>query len=632
MRILFSLCAILFTVHSYAQVKNANPERAKSIKVNHKEAKIASVKNSSSYTYTIADDNLVVLNENTKDLISLTGNLDHAEHVFYNDNITVVSTETRYTNGKSVRPANSCGNYEVEDIFYSDARVCFYRFNFLYEGTEMTFQSKLRYKDPRYLTRVFFHDDEPSVEREIIFTIPEQADVELVEQNFEGYSIKKSVVKSDGKNVYTFKVSNLTELKAEENSRGALYHYPHLVILTRKYRSTAGEKTILSSPDDLYNWCSSLVKQVNNDPTPFKPLVEKLVADKKTPEDKIRAIYYWVQDNIKYIAFEDGIAGFRPEAAQNVFTNQYGDCKGMANLTKEMLKVAGFDARLTWIGTNRIPYSYNLPSLGVNNHMICTVTSGGKEYILDATEKYIALGKNGERIQGKEMMVENGETYLLKKVPVSDYNSNLIWRKETLSLDGNSLSGEGELTMQGEALKNVFYLSTNVKQEDQGKVYDRLAVSDYTNSDKVKVTNTPPVDREKPLELKYTFSLSNKVSGFGDDLYVDMDWNKPFQNLIMEDTRVSDYYFNRKVKQKTSKKLTLPAQYKVSHLPKGISKKFPDFSIEVSYEVVGNTIVYNNEITVNNGLIRKQNFTEWNACIKELKEIYNDQLVLTKTP
>ena len=63
-------------------------------------------------------------------------------------------------------------------------------------------------------------------------------------------------------------------------------------------------------------------------------------------------MFYWVQDNIRYIAFENGIMGFKPDAAQNVLNKKYGDCKGKANLLKEMLKLAGYDARLTWIGTS----------------------------------------------------------------------------------------------------------------------------------------------------------------------------------------------------------------------------------------------------------------------------------------
>jgi hypothetical protein len=243
----------------------------------------------------------------------------------------------------------------------------------------------------------------------------------------------------------------------------------------------------------------------------------------------------------------------------------------------------------------------------------------------------MAIGKNAERIQGKEMLIENGTGYIRKQVPVSDFNANLISRQETLTVQGEALSGEGELTMHGEARKNILYLSTHVKQEDQGKVFDRLAVAEYANSDKVEVTNTPPVDREKPLEVKYSFSLGNKVSSFDNDLYIELDWHKSFQDLTMEDTRVSDYYFDRKVKQRTSKKLKVPAGYSVSHLPKGMSKKHNDFTFEITFRVVNNEVIYSNEITVKDGLIKKADFPEWNKCIKELKDIYNDQLVLTKS-
>jgi hypothetical protein len=59
----------------------------------------------------------------------------------------------------------------------------------------------------------------------------------------------------------------------------------------------------------------------------------------------------------------------------------------MANLMTEMLKLAGLEAYMTWIGTRHIPYDYTLPSLAVDNHCISTVILGGKEYYLDGTEK-----------------------------------------------------------------------------------------------------------------------------------------------------------------------------------------------------------------------------------------------------
>ncbi len=630
----FSLVALtVFLNYCAFGQKNTNPQRAATLKsaVKDKTTRIVAYRNASSYTYVPSGGSLSVIHDDNIDLISLQGNVDYSKHVFYNDNNKVEDTEVKYTSGKLVKTQNICGNYEVEDVFYSDAKVCSYKFNFLYEGTEISFHSRTRYTDPRYFTRIFFHDDEPAMERQITLTVPKGVTVELVEKNFEGYNIKKTVTEDQAGTTYIYKATDLTDLKSEPNSLGALHHYPHIIVLTKKFKTPTGESTIISNVDDLYKWYNGLVKQVKSDPNVFKQVVQDLIAKAKTPEEKMKAIYYWVQDNIKYIAFEDGIAGFQPAAAQDVFTNRFGDCKGMANLTKEMLKVAGLDARLTWIGTNRIPYTYDIPSLCVDNHMICTVVLGGKYYILDSTEKYIALGKNAERIQGKEILIENGDSFIREKVPVTDFNANLVSRSELLTLDGIMLNGQGELSLNGEAKKDILYLSTNVKQEDQKRLFDKMAVSEHSNTDKVQVTNTPPVEREKPLDVKYSFTLNNKVSQFDKDLYVDIDWNKSFGDMTIEDTRESNYYFHRKIQFKTVKKLKLPPGYKVTHLPKGMSKKHADFSFEVSFRQVGSELIYSNEIIVSHGIIQKKNFSEWNNYIKELKEVYDDQLVLTPT-
>lgn len=370
---------------------------------------------------------------------------------------------------------------------------------------------------------------------------------------------------------------------------------------------------------------------MKNDPATFKDEVSRLVAAANTPEEKIRAIYYWVQDNIKYIAFEDGIAGFKPEAAQNVYHNRYGDCKGMANLTKEMLKVAGLDGRLTWIGTNRIPYTYSLPSLAVDNHMICTVNVGEKRFILDPTEKFIALGMNGERIQGKQMMIEDGDKYVIAEVPVADANQNLFFREETIKLEGEVLKGQGQIAIRGEEMKNILYLTNNIKKEDQERLFNRLAVAEYSSVDNVETGNKQSVDRDRTLEIGYTFGLSNKITRFENDLYIDIDWDKRFKDLKMEEDRMTDYYFNRKVKNRTHKKLNIPPGYKISHLPPSIKKIHSDFSIVVNFEQKGQVLLYTSEITINRGIIKRSDFETWNGFIKELGEVYDDKVVLTKS-
>lgn len=621
------LLLILLSIPS-TSFSQKNTAQAIALQEVFKDDKVIASSQQTIFSFQIQGEDLAVREEEEIQMMALQPNVSGSREIFYHDQKEIESA--KFTSGNARASARTCGNYEVEDIFYSDARFCSYPYRFSYSGDEITFKSDLRYSDARYFTKVIFHDELAVQQRTITVKVPTDVNVELIEKNFDGFGISKTVSLQSNVKVITYTAQNLKALKSEANSLGILYYFPHIVVVTKDFSAKGGRKKVIGSPGDLYDWYSSIAGQVENNPDALAADVQRLIADAKTPEDKIKNIYYWVQDNIKYIAFEDGISGFKPEAAQNVLTNRYGDCKGMANLTKVMLKTAGFDARLAWIGTNRIPYTHELPSLAVDNHMICVVYVGDKEYILDATEKFIALGEHGERIQGKDMMIESGDKFIIRKVPVLNADQNLVVRKEEISLDGEVLKGKGQISVQGEARRDILYVSTNIKQENQKKLFDYLAVSDYSNSDEVRVVNTPEVDRDKQLQMEYTYSLENKVTAFDKDLYIAIDWDKKFENMKMDSARMSDYYFHRKIKDRVVKSFRIPAGYKVTHLPSTVRKTHNDFSFEVAYEQKNGILTYTNEIVVTKGVVRKGDFQTWNQFIKELTESYHDQIVLTK--
>ena len=197
-------------------------------------------------------------------------------------------------------------------------------------------------------------------------------------------------------------------------------------------------------------------------------------------------------------------------------------------------------------------------------------------------------------------------------------------------MEDETLKGKGELTINGEAKKNILFLSTNSKVENRENLFDYLAVSKYNNDDMVKVTETSQVDREMPLTVHYEYALNNKVNSFEKDLYIELDWNKTYGNLIMDEDREADYYFGRKIVTQITKKLQLPSGYKIDHLPQKMSESNGNYSFQVSFRRLGNEIVYENEIIVANGIITKDEFDSWNKCITRLKAIYDDQIVLTK--
>jgi hypothetical protein len=160
-----------------------------------------------------------------------------------------------------------------------------------------------------------------------------------------------------------------------------------------------------------------LVSEVIIDTVPIEGNVAEITTGITDKNERVKPIYYWVQDLIKYIAFKEGIAVLQTNLPQNVCNKRYGDCKGMAILLKIILIEAGFDARLVWIGTNAIAYDYATPSLRVDNPMVTAIMVDGKPIFLEGTDKFNKYGTFATRIQGKQGLIQNGSEFELVQVP-----------------------------------------------------------------------------------------------------------------------------------------------------------------------------------------------------------------------
>ncbi|HXB92956.1 MAG TPA: transglutaminase domain-containing protein, partial [Puia sp.] len=350
-------------------------------------------------------------------------------------------------------------NYSSGDIFYSDARVCYFTLPFIKKGTSDEVEMEKTMLDPRYFTTVYFTEDQMVQQKTVEIVVPKWMHLEIREMNFAGYHIEKTHRHDDRKDadVYTYTMSNLPAFVSESNSPGPTYIYPHLMILSKYADCKAGKQLYFSELKDQYAWYRSLVQQIGNDPAVMKKKALEIIYGVSGDLEKVKAVYQWVQENIRYVAFENGLAGFRPDKAQNVLSKKYGDCKGMANLTKNLLTALGFDARLCWIGTDHIAYDYSTPSLAVDNHMICALNYHGKFYFLDATESYIGFGQYAQRIQGRQVLIENGDGFLLQRIPVVGYEQNQVLEQYDLHIDGTTLAGNVHQCWKGENKEDILF-------------------------------------------------------------------------------------------------------------------------------------------------------------------------------
>ena len=94
------------------------------------------------------------------------------------------------------------------------------------------------------------------------------------------------------------------------NSPGPSYIYPHIMVLCKSADVNDQTFTYFATLDNQYAWYRELVKGINNDNTIIRAKAKELTASLTNDMDKIKAIFYYVQDNIRYIAFENGHSWF----------------------------------------------------------------------------------------------------------------------------------------------------------------------------------------------------------------------------------------------------------------------------------------------------------------------------------
>jgi transglutaminase-like putative cysteine protease len=640
MKIFILLIASFFlsTIVSFGQ-KTLDPtpediQLAKSLREKYTKEDVAILESKEYVTFEFnkIDSKVIVRNSIKELLMNINHRADISKYEFYDSESKIETFILKYRNQKNIGLPVKDEFYKDKDLFYNDARVKYVNLDFPVQGYSYNYELEKKYNDIKYFTSMYFNDEFPVIKKEITIVVPDWLNLELKEFNFEGNTISKTKTydAKNGVTTYTYVMESVDALYKEKKAPGRTYIYPHILFIAKSFKNKDKETLLFNSTADLYKWYKSLTDSMKDDTSVLQNKVTELTSAAKTDEEKIKNIYYWVQDNIRYIAFEDGIAGFKPDESNNVFEKRYGDCKGMANLSKQMLKLAGFDARLSWIGTKHIFYDYTTPSLAVNNHMICTLFYKGKTYFIDGTEKYNSFGEDAERIQNKEVMIEDGDKFIIKKVPVAESDLNKEIYNANLIVDNDILSGTCSKMYTGESRTEFLNIINSFEANKKGETLEKYLTGNDKNITPSNIKTSDLKNRDLKLSVNYEINVLNKISKFDNDIYIDLEYMNEYKNFEFKD-RNTDYEFNYKTNYESNVVLAIPNGYKLTKLPENLNVNEADFSILISFKQVGKDIIYKKQFLFKNAVVKANEMIKWNAFNKNLNTIYNQQIILSKS-
>lgn len=597
------------------------------------------------------NDNNIVINTSTREFRFVKGSLEHPVQIkeesiktyfcsnyrsdipvveFYNnqetiDKVTIYVNESRKHN---VSP--QFDYYNSDGIFYSDAHVCYFSLPLIKKGSTSEVDFNKTILDPHYFTNIFFMEEQEIHNQEIKLEVPSWMEVEVKEYNFKGYHIDKKIAIVNGETIYTYTMKDIPAMNNEKSGPGITYFAPHILVLSKSAEPRNEKYIYFNTLKEQYDWYKNLVLQIGNDEKVVKERTDDIIKGISADEDKVKKIFQWVQENVRYIAFENGIAGFKPEKAQEVLRKKYGDCKGMANLLTVMLRSINLDARRCWLGTNHIAYDYSTPSLSVDNHMICAWMNKGKPIYLDATEKYIGFNEIAERIQGRQILIENNNQYMLERIPVATYLQNTTTESRKFTVDGNNLKGHIVHSWKGENKEWLLSALNGIKQDKQENALKQFLAEGKPNFEisNLKIINLTNYNTD--LNVEYDVLWKDLVTVFEKESYLEVDNRRSLENYKIDSARKMPYWLPFKNHMIFETEIQLPAGKTVSVLPEKLSIKQPGYSFNASYTNPKGKIIYKNEIILSQTTLNPGQFTQWNKDIEQLISFYNQQIILVQ--
>lgn len=281
--------------------------------------------------------------------------------------------------------------------FYSDLRVKHVAVKGLTAGDALEFQARWNTTKPlvagQFWFAYSFNDAGVVLDESLEVSIPSDRLVKV-----KGPQATQKVAEVSGRRVYTWTSSHLDSKPRKLKGRAALdaglglNPPPDVQVSTFK------------SWDEVADWYWGLEKD-RVEPSPaVRAKAAEITKGMTDDSAKLRAIYDFVSTRYRYIGIAFGIGRYQPHSADDVLSNDFGDCKDKYTLLASLLQAVGIEAYPVLISTTQ-KLDPDVPSPMQFNHIIAYVPQGKGAAWLDTTAEVTPLGFLVQPLRDKPALV-----------------------------------------------------------------------------------------------------------------------------------------------------------------------------------------------------------------------------------
>jgi len=581
-----------------------------------------------------SQDKLIVKHRHVITVLNKYGNADVDAFLHYDDNIAVKKLEAIVYDkgGKEIKKIKKNDFKDVSAVdggtLYSDSRVYYLEYTPLDYPYTVEFSYELKNSSTAFVRpwrpiRNYKQSVEKS-EFEIIDNT--QAQIRVNKKNLD--FIKGIIVDESINRIYC-KAQNIPALKREDYSPSLSTFSPKVQFALSQF-TLEGVKGEATTWQDMGKWQYNellLGRDEVDDDT--KQEILQLTAGVEHPLEKAKLVYKFVQDRTRYISVQVGIGGWQPIKASEVDEVKYGDCKGLTNYTKALLKVAGVESNyvVVYAGGEKEDIDKDFASMQ-GNHVILQVPLEEEKVWLECTSQDIPFGFLGSFTDDRDVLVINEEGGKIERTVkyVNDDNYQKITSRVKLNKD-QQISGNTTITSTGSQYYGKYHMETMPKNEIL-----KLYKSYYGQLQNLKFTDIDFENDKNTVEFQenFSFTADNFTSKFGNRFMFS-------PNIFNQSIGVPDKYNDRKSPFVITRGFfdedeiiyELPTVFKVesSSKPIKIESKFGTYVSSLKVSETGD-LIYKRSFRLNSGAYEKEDYENFREFMKNVNKADGSKVIL----
>ncbi|QYA24195.1 DUF3857 domain-containing transglutaminase family protein [Gramella sp. MT6] len=518
-------------------------------------------------------------------------------------------------------------------VLFSDNQVSYLQYTPRNYPYTVKYSSRVRKENS-----IFLPDWRPlegykvSVERSVYKIVNNtQIPIRYSERNFDSLNVEVNNSNFDLK----YSVTDLMARSHEKLSPSFEVLAPHVRVALQKYflEGIEGES---SDWKDFGAWqYKHLVEGQGLLSEEIVRKVTSLTKDAVTDEEKARIIYKYVQENTRYIAVMLGIGGWKPYSALEVDRLGYGDCKGLTNYTRALLKSQGIEADYTIVyGGSKRDIDPDFTKMQ-GNHVILSIPQEDKEDIwLECTSQDAPFNYLGDFTDDRwalKLKPEGGEIVRTKKYSAED-NLQSTWANILIKENGG-FKAHLERSSYGVPYGDIYLIELQ-KEEVQKNYYNE----NWSQFQNLSFDSINFINDKKKIEFKEDLYI--KADRFcnlaGERLLVPLNFVSGFNMKIDKDkNRKNKITIERGKTFKDNFKFELPSGFAVEAIPESqeIESDFGKMSLSISVEETEDRkyIAVERYLRIEEGEWSPEKFENFRKFINQIHKLNSQKAVIVPT-